>query len=281
VTTELVAPAKLTLALRVLGVRDDGFHALDALTVSVDAPADALTIEPGPEGIRLAVSGPASEGVPNDDDNLVAHAALAVLPDGVGLEIGLRKEIPPGSGLGGGSSDAAAVLRYCAECYGLDPEILAEAAAAVGSDIPFCLQQQPAWMRGRGEVIDPVAMPEPLLVLIVVPPFSISTPAVYRAWDDLGGPQSHRTIPAPPEVAHLLDELANDLEPAAERVEPALVAFRDALEGAAGTRALMAGSGSACWIPFADPDAGRAALARVQDAFEHVDAHLGATLTSS
>ena len=242
-TAELAAPAKLTLSLRVLGVRDDGFHVLDALTVSVDAPCDTLTIEPGPPGVRLSVRGPASAGVPGDADNLVAHAALAVLPDDEGLEIGLHKEIPPGSGLGGGSSDAAAALRFCAERYALDPEIVAEAAAAVGSDIPFCVQQRPAWMRGRGEIIDPVAITDPVHVLIVVPPFSISTPAVYRAWDELGGPRSTRAIPAPGPVAHLVDELANDLEPAAERVEPRLVAFRDALEAAAGRGRCWRGAG--------------------------------------
>ena len=278
-TTELVAPAKLTLSLRVLGVRVDGFHALDALTVSVDAPSDALTIEPGPPGVRLSVTGPASAGVPDDDNNLVTHAARAVLPEDVGLEIGLRKEIEPGSGLGGGSADAAAVLRFCADRFGLAPETLGEAAAAVGSDVPFCLQLHPAWMRGRGEVIDPVGMANPLHVLIAVPPFSISTPAVYRAWDELGGPHSRRAIPAPLPVAHLLDELANDLEPAAERVEPTLAPFRDALEAAAGARALLAGSGSACWIPFADPDEGLAARSRVRDALG-VGAHLGSTLRS-
>ena len=190
-TLELLAPAKLTLSLRVLGVRDDGFHELDALTVSIDAPCDALTVEPGPPGIRLSVSGPASAGVPNDDDNLVAHAALAVLPDDEGLEIGLHKQIPPGSGLGGGSSDAAAVLRVCADTYGLDPEVVAEAAAAVGSDIPFCLQQAPAWMRGRGEIIDPVALPEALRVLVVVPPFSISTARGLPGLGRAGRPPQH------------------------------------------------------------------------------------------
>ncbi len=155
-TAELAAPAKLTLSLRVLGVRDDGFHVLDALTVSVDAPCDTLTIEPGPPGVHLSVRGPASAGVPDDADNLVALAALAVLPDDEGLEIGLHKQIPPGSGLGGGSSDAAAALRYCADRYALDPEIVAGAAAAVGSDIPFCVQQRPAWMRGAARSSTPL-----------------------------------------------------------------------------------------------------------------------------
>jgi 4-diphosphocytidyl-2-C-methyl-D-erythritol kinase len=279
VNDDLLAPAKLTLTLRVLGVRGDGFHDLEALTVSVDAPCDTMTIAPGEPGVRLSVSGPASEGVPNDDDNLVAHAALAVLPEDEGLEIALRKVIPSGAGLGGGSSDAAAVLRYCRDRYGLAPDIVAEAAAAVGSDIPFCVGRQPAWMRGRGEIIDPAPMPDPLHVLIVVPPFSISTPAVYRAWDDLGGPTASRTIPAPAPAAHLVAELANDLEAAAERVEPRLAPFRDALEAAAGAPALLAGSGSACWIPFVDIDAGRGAAERVEAALG-LEAHLGTTLPS-
>lgn len=274
VTLELLAPAKLTLTLRVLGTRSDGFHDLEALTVSVDVPYDALTVEPGPPGIRLDVSGPAARGVPAGDDNLVARAARAVLPDGEGLVVGLRKQIPPGSGLGGGSSDAAAVLRVCGDTYGLDPQTVADAAAAVGSDVPFCLHRRPAWMRGRGEVIDPVTLAEPLHVLVVVPPFSIETPAVYRAWDEMGGPTSTRAIAAPAAVAGLVDELTNDLEPAAERVQPKLVAFRDALETATGVPALLAGSGSACWIPFDDPDEWRAAAARVE-AFLDVPAHLG------
>jgi 4-diphosphocytidyl-2-C-methyl-D-erythritol kinase len=279
VTSDLLAPAKLTLTLRVLGVRDDGFHLLEALTVSVDAPCDTVTITPGPPGIRLTVTGPASAGVPDDDDNLVARAARAVLPDDEGLEIGLRKVIPPGSGLGGGSSDAASVLRYCADRYGLDPEIVMKAAAAAGSDIPFCVGQVPAWMRGRGEVIAPVPMPDPLHVLIVVPPFSISTPAVYRAWDELGGHRSTRTIAAPSVVADLVDELANDLEPAAELVEPLLAPFRESLEAAAGSPALLAGSGSACWIPFEDLEARRGAAERVEAALG-LAAHLGTTLPS-
>jgi 4-diphosphocytidyl-2-C-methyl-D-erythritol kinase len=277
VTSELLAPAKLTLSLRVLGVRDDGYHALDALTVSIDAPYDALRLAPGPPGVRLKVTGPAADGVPADDANLVVRAASAVLPEGAGLDIGLRKQIRPGSGLGGGSSDAAAVLRVCAETYDIDPGTVADAAASVGSDVPFCLHQGPAWMRGRGEVIDPVTLAEPLRVLVVVPPFPISTPAVYRAWDALGGPVSTRALPAPAAVAAIVTSLANDLEAAAEHVEPRLAPFRAALERAAGSPALLAGSGSACWIPFDDPHEGRAATTRVERELG-IAAHLGTTL---
>lgn len=276
-TIELLAPAKLTLSLRVLGTRADGFHDLEALTVSVDAPYDALTVKPGPPGVRLEVSGPCSLGIPEGEENLVVRAARAVLPEGAGLVVGLRKQIPPGSGLGGGSSDAAAVLRVCADTFELEPEAVAAAAAAVGSDVPFCLHQEPAWMRGRGEVIAPVSLAAPLHVLVVVPPFSISTAAVYRAWDELGGPRHARAIAAPAAVKHLVDELSNDLEPAAEHVEPRLAPFRDALEDAAGAPALLAGSGSACWMPFEDPEGWRAAAARVEAALE-VPAHLGISL---
>jgi 4-diphosphocytidyl-2-C-methyl-D-erythritol kinase len=279
VTLELIAPAKLTLSLRILGRRADGFHDLEALTVSIDAPYDALSVRPGPPGVRLEVSGPARIGVPLGDDNLVVRAAGSVLPDDAGLAVVLRKQIPPGSGLGGGSSDAAALLRVCAETFALDPAVVAAAAASIGSDVPFCLHQGPAWMRGRGEVIDPVTLVSPLHVLVVVPPFPISTAAVYRSWDELGGPASTRTIEAPGAVAHLAGELVNDLEPAAERVAPGLAPFREALETAAGAPALLAGSGSACWIPFDDADAWRAAATRVE-AFLEVPAHLGISMAA-
>ncbi|MGZ4756379.1 MAG: 4-(cytidine 5'-diphospho)-2-C-methyl-D-erythritol kinase [Acidimicrobiia bacterium] len=279
VSLELLAPAKLTLSLRILGTRADGFHDLEALTVSVDVPYDALTVRPGAPGVVLEVSGPAAAGVPTGDENLAVRAARAVLPDGAGLVIGLRKQIPPGSGLGGGSSDAAAVLRVCADTYELAPAVVAATAAEIGSDVPFCLHRDPAWMRGRGEIIDPVPLPTALRVLIVVPPFPISTAAVYRAWDELGAPRHRRRLAPPAALGHLVDELANDLEPAAEHVEPRLAPFREALETAAGARALLAGSGSSCWIPFEDPEAWRAAATRVE-AFLGLPAHLGMVLTA-
>lgn len=258
------APAKLTLSLRVVGTRPDGFHELDSLTVSVDAPADSLVVTAGAPGVHLTVDGPAASGVPADASNLVARAASEVLPDGAGIDVALAKRIPPGAGLGGGSSDAAAVLRACRTLYDLPVDRVAAAAERVGSDVPFCLQLAPAWMRGRGEVIDPVPAPTPIHVLVVVPPFAIATPPVYRAWDDLGGPASTRAVAPPRAVAHLVEALVNDLEPAAEHVEPRLAPFRAALEAAATAPALLAGSGSACWIAFDDADACERSARRVE-----------------
>lgn len=274
---ELFAPAKLTLSLRILGTRPDGFHELEALTVSISAPGDTLWISPGPPGVRLEVSGPAAAGVPADDENLVARAAHPFLPADEGLVIRLEKQIPPGSGLGGGSSDAAAVLRICEEVFHVDRVATAEVAAAIGSDVPVCLHGGPAWMRGRGEQLEALTLPEPVRVLVVVPPFAIATPPVYRAWDELGGPRSERRLPPPAPLAGLVDALVNDLEPAAEKVEPQLRPFREALEAAAGAPALLAGSGSACWIPFEDEGAWREAETRVDQQLG-VTAHRGVSL---
>ncbi len=273
------APAKLTLSLRVLGTRPDGFHELAALTVSVDAPQDRIDVTTGPAGVRLTVDGPEAAGVPTDGTNLVVRAAQEVLPDGAGLDVALSKWIPAGAGLGGGSSDAAAVLRACRDLCDVPETELAAAAATVGSDVPFCLQLAPAWMRGRGEVIDPVDAPDAAHVLVVVPPFRIATPAVYRAWDELGAPVSTRAVAAPHAVEHLVDELFNDLEPAAEHVEPRLMPLRADLEAAAAAPALLAGSGSACWIAFDDADACERSARRVEAELS-LPVHRGTTLPS-
>lgn len=258
-----VAPAKLTLTLRVLGTRPDGFHELEALTVSLDAPADSLAITNGDApGVRLTVGGPAGTGVPGGASNLVARAAERILPDGAGVDIRLDKHIPSGAGLGGGSSDAAAVLRHGITVWGVGRDAAMEAAAAIGSDIPFCVDGGPAWMRGRGERLDPVILPAVVTVVVAVPPFALATPAVYRAWDELGEPGG-RTVAPPDALAPVVDALVNDLEPAAEHVEPRLTPFRRDLEAATGRPALLAGSGSACWVPCADPDEARWARERV------------------
>jgi 4-diphosphocytidyl-2-C-methyl-D-erythritol kinase len=274
VKRELLVPAKLTLTLRILGTRPDGFHDLEALTISVDTPYDTIAFESGPPGIALTVSGPAAAGVPADDTNLVVRAVAAVLDRPAKLRIALRKQIPPGAGLGGGSADAAAALRICAEAFALAPEKVEAVAAELGSDVPFCLRGTPAWMRGRGEILDPVEIADPPAVLIAKPPFPLATPAVYRAWDELGGPRSPRRFAPPPQLDHLVDELVNDLEPAAEHVAPDLLAFREAFEAAAGAPALLAGSGSACWTPVADHEAGKEAAARVEAALG-VPAYVG------
>jgi 4-diphosphocytidyl-2-C-methyl-D-erythritol kinase len=218
------APAKLTRSLHVVGVRADGYHLLDAEMVTLGL-ADTLTFAPGN---GLTMSGPQARGVPADDTNLVRRALRAV--DRTAL-VHVDKRIPNGAGLGGGSADAAAVLRWA----GCDDVAV---AAALGADVPFCVTGGRARVGGIGEVVEPLA-PVDLAFTICTPPFGVSTPAVYARWDALGGP----TADGP-----------NDLEPAALAVEPRLRAWRDRFGEATGRQPVLAGSGSTWFVEGAFPD---------------------------
>jgi 4-diphosphocytidyl-2-C-methyl-D-erythritol kinase len=289
----VIARAKLTLSLRVLGLRPDGYHELEALVVSIRDPHDVVGLRiQAPFGVRVRLSGRAVVGVPVDQTNLAARAARLLLDAAAegedagpwaasGLDVSLHKTIPAGAGLGGGSADAAGALVGGARLLGLalDGDGLAALAARLGSDVPFCVAGGGAWMRGRGEIIEPLpALARSadgaesdgggLALVVAVPPFGLSTPAVYRAWDDLGGPSSTRAVPTPAALAGLglPDELVNDLEPAAEHVEPRLRPFRESLEALAGGPALLAGSGSAYVVAVAS--AAQAALVATQAGVE-------------
>jgi 4-diphosphocytidyl-2-C-methyl-D-erythritol kinase len=215
------------VSLRVTGLRGDGYHLIDAEMVSLDL-ADELTFGPG-WGVKVV------EGLDLGDvdpqDNLVGRALEAV---GREAHVSLVKRIPAGGGLGGGSSDAATVLRW-AGCEDL------EIAASLGADVPFCLHGGRARARGIGEVLDPLPY-VPRTVTLATPPFGCSTPAVYAAWDELGGP----TADGP-----------NDLEPAALAVEPRLARWRDALGSATGQVPRLAGSGSTWFVDGEYPGEGR------------------------
>ena len=217
-TEVLAAPAKLTWTLRITGVRADGYHLIDAEMTTLDL-VDELVVERGGSGIE--VTGRYAAGVPVDDRNLVARALRRA---GVDAHVRIDKRIPHGGGLGGGSSDAAAVLRWLGVA---DLDVALE----LGADVPFCLVGGRARVRGIGE--DVARLPfEPRVVTLVVPPLHVPTPAVYRRWDDLGGPAG---------------DAGNDLEPAAIAVEPRLRVWRDRIEDATGEQPLLAGSG-ATWF---------------------------------
>jgi 4-diphosphocytidyl-2-C-methyl-D-erythritol kinase len=191
--------------------------------------------------------------VPTGDANLVARA-LHLLDRAMRVE--LHKGIPARAGLGGGSADAAAALHAlgATSAHG----------ARLGSDVPFSMQRLPAWMRGRGEVLEPISGLAPLALVIAAPEFGCSTPAVYRAWDALGGPRSERAVDAP---AGYPGPFANDLEPAAEHVEPRLREFRQRLEDALQRPALLCGSGSAYATWFDDADVRDRAATRATRTF--------------
>ena len=224
----LLAPAKLTLSLRVVGVRDDGFHLIDAEMATVDL-ADRLTIDPG-DGLEvLGVDG--GPEVDDGDDNLVRRAlALA----GQTAQVRVEKVIPAGAGLGGGSADAAAVLRWA----GFDDLV---AASAIGADVAFCLVGGRARVTGIGEVVESLPFEERTFTLLT-PPVGCPTPAVYRRWDEMGGPSGGR---------------GNDLEQAAVDLVPDLARWRDSLAEASGLQPRLAGSGSTWFVEGEFPGGGR------------------------
>jgi 4-diphosphocytidyl-2-C-methyl-D-erythritol kinase len=228
--TSVRAHAKLTRTLRVTGVRDDGYHLIDAEMVSLDLH-DLLTFTPGPAA--MSASGPFADGLPLDDRNLVARALTAA---GVTAGVHLDKRIPHGGGLGGGSADAAAALRWAGTGTSTDE---LRTWSQLGADIPFCLVGGRARVRGIGELVEPLPHVDHTVTL-VIPPISVSTPAVYRAWDDLGGP----TADGP-----------NDLEPPALAVEPGLARWRDRIADLAGDAPVLAGSGATWFLDGRRDDA--------------------------
>ena len=224
----LPAYAKLTVSLRITGTRADGYHLIDAEMVSLDL-ADDLVFNEG-DGLEIVEAG-TGLAVTVGDDNLVRRALAAV---GRTAQVHLTKRIPAGAGLGGGSADAAAVFRWA----GVDDPVL---AATIGADVPFCVRGGRARVRGIGEDLEPLPHEERTFTLLT-PPFGCSTIAVYRAWDDLGGP----TADGP-----------NDLEPAALMVAPELARWRDELGDATGLTPVLAGSGSTWFVEGAFPGPGR------------------------
>lgn len=251
------AYAKLTVSLQVLGKRDDGFHEIEAFAVSLNDPHDVIEVEavPHPGGITFEVNGEVDD-VPLGPTNLAYRAADDLLVkagrSGHGVRVQLRKKILAGAGLGGGSADAAAALVAIRRLLEVDIDDVGLMAlgAKLGSDVSFCLSGGAAIMRGRGEQLESVDVGGGLPFLVAIPPFRLATPTVYAAWDELGGPHSSRRVPAPGLIATFVEELSNDLEPAAEHVEPRLRSFRDDLEAAARVPAILAGSGSAYVVPL-------------------------------
>jgi 4-diphosphocytidyl-2-C-methyl-D-erythritol kinase len=223
----LLAPAKLTLELRITGVRPDGMHLIDAEMVTVDL-YDSLDLTVGRPGLTVIGGG---DDIPIGPDNLVQRALDLV---GVTASVRLTKRIPSQAGLGGGSSDAGAILRWA----GFDD---LKAAARLGADVAFCTVGGRARVGGIGEVVAPLPHRDMTFTLLT-PPVACPTGAVYRAWDDSDRePGGH----------------GNDLEEAALTVAPELARWRDELADVSGRRPSLAGSGSTWFVEGAFPGPGR------------------------
>jgi len=200
-----MAPAKLNLGLRVLGLRRDGFHRISSVFHTVSL-CDDLELRVGPgSGVSLECTG--YEGVPDGPSNLAWRAAEAFLDaagTGLHVDIGLHKRIPSAAGLGGGSSDAAAVLRGLRSATGQDPG-LKTLATALGSDVPFFLHGGAARVSGRGEVIEPID-PLDFHAVLLHPPVDVSTAWAYRKLDEMSdtltNPCEDNSYCAPAEERH-------------------------------------------------------------------------------
>ena len=283
----LRAPAKINLGLRVLGRRPDGYHELESLFAPL-ALADDLEIElGGAPGVRLCVKGEAAAGIPADAHNLAWRAAEAFAKAaglGEGIALQLVKRVPSPAGLGGGSSDAGAVLRGLSELVPgriAGPE-LERIALALGADVPFFLRPTPALVEGIGERVRPVSGVPELPVVLAHPGPGLATRDVYAAFDaadSLTAPTPTPTMRAllalgeesgtarvrwPDDSDDRLRSLVrNDLEPAASRLCPMVVRLREELSKTGARAVGMSGSGPTLYAIYASMEAAAEARARI------------------
>ncbi len=261
------APAKVNLALRVLRRRVDGFHELDSLVAFVPEAADELRLAPA-EAFSLRVTGPRADAIPTDDSNLALRAARALhrrRPDLFApVRITLEKHLPAAAGIGGGSADAAAVMRAMCRLFrvSLSQRELHRVALALGADVPVCLRGRAARMRGVGERLEPLRLPPGVAVLLANPGVEVPTAEVFRrlgaARARAGAMRAAGLSPAPSasEPAAFIDFLCglhNDLEQPAMTLAPAIDECIEVLSRLPGVRlARMSGSGATCLALFAN-----------------------------
>lgn len=276
-TVRVFAPAKINLTLHVTGRRDDGYHELDSLVAF--APVGDEVVIQGGNVLSLTVEGPEAAGVPADLNNLALRAA-GMAAQGRGFAMTLTKYLPVASGIGGGSTDAAAAFRgilvfgeeddAVADGLWAMPDIMLETHArsllSLGADVPMCLWPAPARIRGIGERIEHLALP-PLPAVLVNPRVAVSTPAVFDALRNRDNPPMPDPLPDLTDSETLISFLAecrSDLEVPAIATAPAIGSVLDALRGTEGCRlARMSGSGATCFGLFATVGASKSAAKRL------------------
>lgn len=277
------APAKLNLYLHVTGRRDDGYHELDSLFVFVDV-GDRIQVGPA-ESVTLEVSGPFKDQIPAGPGNLVLKAAQALLDRAAGrlgdrhprgAAISLTKNLPPASGIGGGSADAAATLQALRELWDLpvaDPELM-DIGAQIGADVPACLVGRPAQVSSIGDIVEPVSGAPALDFLLVNPLAPVATARVFDMHRETGARFS-KIDPiyhagggkGARDADELISELArrrNDLEPLARGLAPEVGEVLTLLSALDGCRlARMSGTGATCFAIFESRAGAEAAAAVV------------------
>lgn len=245
------APAKINLTLSVSPPAGDGYHPLDSIVVQIDF-CDELMVTARRDG-QLACRVIGGLDIPAED-NLVVKAARLIQQraPGAGADIQLEKHIPPGAGLGGGSSDAAAALLALNDLWKLNLPAgdLAALAGQLGADVPLFLGPACQRMTGRGEITEPIDLPE-FAVLLICPPIHSDTAGVYRQFDAMGCPANPPGDPAGLAAAPLEewdDLLVNDLRAPAEALQPGIADWAGRAATALGRAVHMTGSGSALFV---------------------------------
>lgn len=256
------APAKLNLFLRIVGRRPDGYHELQSVFRLLDW-GDTLRLRVRDDG-RILRHGPSVPGVEAADDLTVRAARLLQTTANValGADIAVEKRIPAGGGLGGGSSDAATVLRVLDRLWGcgLGVDALADLGLRLGADVPVFVRGRNAWAEGLGERLTPLDLP-PAWYLLVAPGVHAATAALFQA------PELTRNAPAATISDFVSDPflqgqaLGNAFEPVLRRREPAVEAVFEGLRSVGTPR--LTGSGSVCFVEFADRGSAERALAEV------------------
>jgi 4-diphosphocytidyl-2-C-methyl-D-erythritol kinase len=285
----VLAPAKINLGLRVVGRRADGFHLLESVFLPLDLADDVeVALLPGGQD-TIAVEGDV-RGVPANASNLALRAAALFREAAVreaavrevaglgGVRVRLRKRIPAAAGLGGGSSDAAAVLRVLAQLTpgAVDAMRLAELALRLGADVPFFLDPRPALVSGIGERIEPLAGVPGLALVLALPGTSLSTAAVFRDYDlsraaltpagagpSMVGRLAAWTAAGLAAASTPAELLVNDLEPAATRLAPALAPLKRKLAQCGALVVGLSGSGPTVYGIFEDRRAAQEAAHRL------------------
>ncbi len=255
------APAKVNLALHITGRRTDGYHLLDSLVVFATV-GDWITAQPA-DRLGMTVSGEGARKIPTDGRNLMIKAARMLDPKRPAA-LHLEKNLPASSGIGGGSSDAAASLRALSKLWGLREPAPAE-TLALGADLPVCMAAIPVRMRGIGASLDPVPVLPPLHMVLVNPRKAVSTSAVFRHLKHRDHPPM-ADIPAGLDAASFavwLGQQRNDLQAPATAILPAIGTAIAGLQATQGCLlARMSGSGATCFGLYAKPCEARDAAAQ-------------------
>lgn len=260
--TKVRAAGKVNLALRVGAPRADGYHPLATVFQALSLFDDLGARQAPPGEYSIRVVGEQASLVPEDDSNLAVRAARLLASinggeDALGVELVIRKTIPVTGGMAGGSADAAAALVACAALWGidLDPDELRDLGAELGADVPFSLMGSTALGTGRGDDLVPVLSRGSYHWVLALPDGELSTPAVFRRFDEL----NPDAAPTPPEVpAGLLEglsagdvrrvaaNLVNDLQPAALSLRPSLGELLEAGVEEGALAGIVSGSGPTC-----------------------------------